>query len=574
MKLASFSVTNFRSITQTHKIDLSWSNVTVFVWKNNEGKSNILKALNICMNVIKIPMFRYADPSYIHRDSLYYARDYYHDGYKFRRDSYFWERDFPIKLREKESLETNFLLEFFLTKEDATNIKLILWKKRLKIDRNLVVHISFNKQSKPNITIDWIDKCEKVITYISENIDFTYIPAIRTEREILSMINDRISVSLHELEKDKGYEKAINMIKKKQDIIFRKIEKLIQWQITPFIPNVKKVKIKRKDNSVQLDFWSIADLFINDWTETEIEYKWDWIKSLVSISLLHKLWDINKSWLVAIEEPEAHLHPEAMHYLNDVINDLWNSWQILISTHNPLFINRSNIKSNIIVGNWEAKPAENLKEIRNIIWVKISDNLIHTEKVLVVEWDTDAKSLYSIFSCNTLIKKALKSWKFSIIPLKSSTHLEYELTRLKEEMVEYKVLLDFDEAWKKAYEQANWNWLIEEKDRYYTKCFKRCSEFEDWIDCKIYKQKIKETFNVDISNISKSNKMWSAAMKKIFDSQGKEFDDKNKIIAKIIVAESVEEFLKNKRSPNKALYKKRADALLKLVTDIEEFIKQ
>jgi hypothetical protein len=42
------------------------------------------------------------------------------------------------------------------------------------------------------------------------------------------MINDRISVSLHELEKDKGYEKAINMIKRKQDIIFRKIEKLIQ----------------------------------------------------------------------------------------------------------------------------------------------------------------------------------------------------------------------------------------------------------------------------------------------------------------------------------------------------------
>jgi hypothetical protein len=62
-------------------------------------------------------------------------------------------------------------------------------------------------------------------------------------------------------------------------------------------------------------------------------------------------------------------------------------------------------------------------------------------------------------------------------------------------------------------------------------------------------------------------------MKQIFDSQGKEFDDKNKIIAKIIVAESVEEFLKNKRSPDKALYKKKSDALLKLINDIEEFIK-
>ena len=334
------------------------------------------------------------------------------------------------------------------------------------------------------------------------------------------------------------------------------------------------MKIKRKDDSVHLDFWSIAELYINDWTETKIEYKWDWIKSLVSISLLHKLWEGGKNGLVAIEEPEVHLHPEAIHYLNDVINELWNSWQILISTHNPLFINRNNIRSNIIVGNWKAKPAENLKEIRDIIWVKISDNLIHTEKVLVVEWETDAKSLYSIFSCNTLIKKALKLWKFSIIPLHSSTHLEYELTRLKNEMVEYKVLLDYDESWKKAYEIAYWRWFIDEKDRYYTKCIgKKSSEFEDWIDYKIYKQKIKETFNVDITNISKSNEIWSASMKQIFDSQWKEFDDKNKIVAKMIVAESVEAFLKNKRSPDKALYKKKSDALLKLIKDIEEFIK-
>ena len=39
MKLVSFSVTNYRSITKAHKISLG--QYTVLLGKNNEGKSNI-----------------------------------------------------------------------------------------------------------------------------------------------------------------------------------------------------------------------------------------------------------------------------------------------------------------------------------------------------------------------------------------------------------------------------------------------------------------------------------------------------------------------------------------------------
>lgn len=47
MKLISFSITNYRSITTAHKIEMS--NLTILVGKNNEGKSNILNALNTAM---------------------------------------------------------------------------------------------------------------------------------------------------------------------------------------------------------------------------------------------------------------------------------------------------------------------------------------------------------------------------------------------------------------------------------------------------------------------------------------------------------------------------------------------
>jgi len=50
MKLVDLSVTNYRSITNAHKITLQ--NLTVLVGKNNEGKSNLLTALNVAMTTL------------------------------------------------------------------------------------------------------------------------------------------------------------------------------------------------------------------------------------------------------------------------------------------------------------------------------------------------------------------------------------------------------------------------------------------------------------------------------------------------------------------------------------------
>lgn len=50
MDLVEFSVSNYRSITSAHKIKLG--NYTVLVGKNNEGKSNLLNALDAAMNIM------------------------------------------------------------------------------------------------------------------------------------------------------------------------------------------------------------------------------------------------------------------------------------------------------------------------------------------------------------------------------------------------------------------------------------------------------------------------------------------------------------------------------------------
>ena len=84
MKLSSFSVVNYRSITTARKIQTH--NMTVLVGKNNEGKSNILRALILAMNIMRL----YADEprtlNYIHR---------------YLRKGYSWHHDFPLSLQER-----------------------------------------------------------------------------------------------------------------------------------------------------------------------------------------------------------------------------------------------------------------------------------------------------------------------------------------------------------------------------------------------------------------------------------------------------------------------------------------
>ena len=50
MKLAEFEITNYRNITHPVKIRLGQYNV--IIGKNNEGKSNILRALDCAMNIL------------------------------------------------------------------------------------------------------------------------------------------------------------------------------------------------------------------------------------------------------------------------------------------------------------------------------------------------------------------------------------------------------------------------------------------------------------------------------------------------------------------------------------------
>ena len=127
MKLIDFSVTNFRSITKAHKISLH--NLTVLVGRNNEGKSNLLKGLNVAMKTMIL-----------------------HTG-QIRRDNrlYDWKRDFPVQFQErKSSLESIFRLNFRLDHDENIEFTRVTG---IRSNEDIPIEIKYGRDNIPKIRV-------------------------------------------------------------------------------------------------------------------------------------------------------------------------------------------------------------------------------------------------------------------------------------------------------------------------------------------------------------------------------------------------------------------------------------
>src|ERR1700730_14413138 len=106
MLLVSFSVTNYRSITTAYKFPVKQA--TILIGPNNEGKSNILRALVSALGALK--SFGGSKISGGRMRVGNYAS----------RDVYSWSNDFPISLQNKTpDGESIFNLEFRLTASEV-----------------------------------------------------------------------------------------------------------------------------------------------------------------------------------------------------------------------------------------------------------------------------------------------------------------------------------------------------------------------------------------------------------------------------------------------------------------------
>ncbi len=559
MELVNFSVTNFRSITAAHKVSLS--SKTVLIGKNNEGKSNLLKALDIGMNILLQVHSRFINTN----RRMYISR---------REENQFnWERDFPIQLQDrKKGLQTIIRLEFLLNEPEILEFKTSI---KSNLNGTLPIIIRLSRDSRPVIEVSKKGKGFKILnskspliaSFIARKITFNYIPAIRTDQEAMDVVKKLLSQKLRILEDQEEYIDALETIKNLQKPILDDLSNRIREPLKEFLPNIQNVKIESLESMRRIHIGRDFDIVIDDGTPTSILYKGDGVKSLAALSLLKDRGRSDGASIVAIEEPESHLHPEAIHQLHRVINSIAIENQVIITTHNPLFVERDDIHSNIIIDAGKASPAKNVKQIRDLLGIRASDNLTNANYVLVVEGESDEISLKALIAkLSPKLKKALDNRSLIIDTMGGAGNLSYKLSLLKGTLCNYHVLLDNDESGINAYNKAEQSSLLSTKNSTFTICNGSVeAEFEDCLNLNVYHQKINFEYGVDL-NCSQfhSNSKWSKRVKEIFLSKGKQWNIETEKKIKLTVADCV------RSQPLNALNEHKRSSIESLIESLEK----
>lgn len=522
MYIKSMTIINYRSIIKAKDIPFS-KELTILIGKNNEGKSNILKALSGAF--LTISMLKNIKKERL-KYFLFRARR--RDDLSFDFD-YDWYRDYPISKQKYSNGKTEFRLNFILSKDEQKEFQIAVGH---RFNENLPFHIIFSKE---NVEIkipkkargssgqEFSKDIDKISKFISNKLDSIYIPAIRpakTSIEIVEKLIERDIKKAAENKKEYAEAKKImdRIVKESIDNLSNKITNILK----EFVPNIKKIDIDYNEIR-KLSSRLSAEIKIDDGAKTSIYEKGDGLKSIIALSLMQGTGSDEKDLTIAIEEPEAHLHPEATRRIKNILYDLSKKNQIIISTHSPILANRDNLSSNIIVKNNEVSSVFNIFQIRDELGIAVSDNLCNAEYILLLEGSTDVTSIKAIIEEKSpMIKEAIKSGMLVLHPMKGAKNFN-NCQRFFQSLFCKKIItyMDNDSAAQLAYEQSQKDNLIDNNDVIFANVTgKQESEFEDLLKVSFYSDIIPTTLKDWQKYINNKNKKWSDNIKSLYTRSG------------------------------------------------------
>ena len=452
MKLVAFSVRNYRSIMEAYKLSLG--NYTVLVGPNNEGKSNIVKAIALSLNVLTqtrpstrtLSNVRRASPR-LYRTEL--------------RSAYSWGRDYPISLQDKQpNGRSEFTLEFELTNDEFQSFRELVG---VNLSTNLKVKLGFGPD---DMSIEVLMKGRgkrtlnskrlEIRQFIRTHVSSQYISALRPSQMALEIVDGLIEGELYALETNRNYRRLIRDLQKLQQPILDKIAGKLYKTVSDFVPGVNNITITNE--RLARAFRTSFVIMVDDGANTELASKGDGIISLTTMSLMKHVSEESlgeKSLILSIEEPESHLHPDAIHGLRQVLKDISKDQQVVITTHSPILVEPEHISRNILVKGGRAVRAKQISEIRDALGIKLADNLVGAYVVLLVEGEEDRDILAVwLAALSPKLRSALSRRLLILDHLGGATNLQYKATFYQKNVYNIHAFMDDDENGRKAVQDA------------------------------------------------------------------------------------------------------------------------
>lgn len=545
MRLRSFYVKSYRSIDEAKIDDIQ--QYCVIAGPNNSGKSNLLRALYIALSLA-------SNGNFERRRKLQYS-------YIHNMTDYVWKRDIPVSLAKGESASTIFKLTFEFSDDEKNE-----FRERLGINLSKSLQMKFqlySNRTEGNIIMpgrakkQMEKKIREIGFFIQSKLNFEYILCVRPSELTAEYFSRLLDKELRNLESQEEYQKCVETLRKLQQPILKNMEVKLAASLKTFIPSVEQVEID-KDNSyigisARLPYHSVA-ININDGVLTSLEDKGDGIKSLAAIGIVQSMSFENaqgRSLMLLIEEPEAHLHPDAVHSLRNVLIEISNrpNVQVIISTHSPILIDRENLSNNIIIlQDHKASKASSISQIRETLGVRTIDNLSF-KKAILVEGESDKRYFEKICSeLSVRLGNKMQQGEIAFVNVDSASKVDYQVRLYNSMMIPTLVILDSDSSGISMKDK-----LLRSKVKLPSEILMiksagmRQCELEDVVAFEAYINVIKERYNIvlDTPKFKSRKKVWSDRLHEAAESSPGAFDDDieaniKKSIADIVVDKGID----------------------------------
>ena len=547
MKLIKFAVEKYRSIVQRSSMDVY--DKTIILGPNNEGKSNILRALVTALR--SLSTFASELVRISERKTLHYT------GYI---SYYEWEKDYPVALQKTrgdiKNKKSIFTLNFELSDDEfhefksltKINLKNKVIPIKIEINGN---DVSFTLNIPGHFYKNASDvKMKKIASFISERINICYIDAERTASTATESIGSLLELQIRRIEANDEYKKVLQQIEKLYSPVLEEMSSKVNNLLQGFIPSIKETKITLPDNFANRRYirrYPSFSIFIDDGVNTPLIQKGSGVQSMVALFLAQYVSTAkhqSDNFILAIDEPESHLHPQGIHDIKKILDNIALNNQVIIATHSPVLTQTSDPHKNIIVKDNYARQATKIAEIRDILGVHPADNLLSAELVLIVEGASDENMLPHMLSIySPILKQAIQERRLIVLSCNGTDHMENFVKFISHQLCNIYIFADDDEAGRQVIANMKEHSVI--RDNEYTLLNMpglHDSEIEDLFDPKFYSAEIADKYGIDeqklISCHSKKVK-WSLWMKSIFTNTGKQWDDTIENELKILVSEKV-----------------------------------
>lgn len=550
----------------------------MLVGPNNEGKSNLLRALDLGLAYLK---------GWANLPENYQQTTAPHFGVVRPRPSrtretgsrpeiFDYESDFPMNHKRyvDGSGQTTIRLNFSLSEIEAREfkdvtgsqnngqlpIKLTLTKKSVKLE--------IVKPGRGNSVL--AAKSVQIAQRVVNGLDFHYIPAVRGSEHVTHLVTGLVRRKLRSLALEEDYVKHVAAIDQMRNSALSEVHKALTGSLEKFLPNLQSIRLETLDSR---DIMRVSSVHVNDGIETLLESKGDGIQSLAAISLMQEtaaLSSAAETLVLAVEEPESHLHPAAVHQVRRRLQSIAASQQVVITTHSPLLVNRYRASANIIVEGNKARAAESLDEVRKCLGVRTTDNLHSSDLVILVEGVTDKRALTALMKLKSpTISRALAEGRIAVMATRGAGKLESRLASLQATITPSFVIFDKDQAGQRAIQSAVDSGLLT-PDGYvvFNTQGMREAELEDMYSTEVTIEAVKDSLRIDISaaDLGRRNTKWSNRLSRTLDKAGKIYDEQSIEDVKVSASRIAE------RDPSSAFDANWSKILLTAISKIETLL--